>query len=125
MVIARKDFATSYHLAVVVDDAAQGVSEVTRGADLLEATHIHRALQALLGLPEPVWHHHALCRDDRGERLAKRRGDTTLRALRARGVRTDSRGPTLRLGPAPYLCDGQLIEAMDALADVMHEETRW
>ena len=85
VVIGRKDFATSYHLAVVVDDAAQGVTEVTRGEDLLASTPIHRTLQALLGLPQPVWNHHALCRDERGERLSKRRGDTTLRTLRERG----------------------------------------
>ena len=85
VVVGRKDFATSYHVAVVVDDAAQGVTEVTRGEDLLASTPIHRALQALLDLPEPLWNHHALCRDEHGERLSKRRGDTTLRALRERG----------------------------------------
>lgn len=83
--IARKDLPTSYHLAVVVDDAAQGVTEVTRGEDLLEATHIHRLLQAVLGLPEPAWHHHRLCRDAAGRRLAKRAGDVSIAALREAG----------------------------------------
>ncbi len=85
VVIARKKVETSYHLAVVVDDAAQGVTEVTRGMDLFDATHVHRALYALLDLPAPVWHHHDLCRDEDGNRLSKRRGDETIRSLRERG----------------------------------------
>lgn len=85
VVVARKDIATSYHLAVVVDDADQGVTEVTRGADLLDATHIHRLLYALLDLPVPVWNHHALVRDAAGRRLAKRSGDEAIAALRERG----------------------------------------
>jgi glutamyl-Q tRNA(Asp) synthetase len=85
VVIARKDIATSYHLAVVVDDADQGVTEVTRGADLLAVTPLHRVLQALLELPEPIWHHHALCHDEQGARLAKRKGGWTIRALREAG----------------------------------------
>jgi glutamyl-Q tRNA(Asp) synthetase len=85
VVIARKENATSYHLAVVVDDAAQGVTDVTRGEDLLEATHVHRTLYALLDLPPPVWHHHGLCRDDQGRRLAKRQGAATIRSLREHG----------------------------------------
>lgn len=85
VVVARKDVATSYHLAVVVDDADQGVTEVTRGADLLDATHIHRLLYGLLDLPVPVWHHHALVRDTTGRRLAKRSGDEAIAALRDRG----------------------------------------
>lgn len=85
VVIARKDVAASYHLAVVVDDADQGVTEVTRGEDLLEASHLHRLLYGLLELPPPVWHHHAVCRDRFGRRLAKRDADTTIRALRNRG----------------------------------------
>ncbi|TVR97775.1 MAG: tRNA glutamyl-Q(34) synthetase GluQRS [Rhodospirillales bacterium] len=86
VVIARKEMPTSYHLAVVIDDAAQAVSEVTRGDDLLEVTHLHRLLQALLDLPVPVWHHHRLCRDRSGRRLAKRDGDTSIRALRQQGL---------------------------------------
>ena len=85
VVIARKEIPTSYHLAVVVDDAAAGVTLVTRGRDLLAATHVHRTLQALLGMPEPVWHHHPLVTDGAGRRLAKRDDDTSLRALRAEG----------------------------------------
>jgi glutamyl-Q tRNA(Asp) synthetase len=86
VVLARKDVATSYHLAVVVDDAAQGVDLVTRGEDLLAATHIHRLLQALLGLPVPRWHHHRLIRDETGKRLAKRDDARSLAGLRAAGV---------------------------------------
>jgi glutamyl-Q tRNA(Asp) synthetase len=89
VVIARKDVAASYHLAVVVDDAAQGVSEVTRGDDLFAATHIHRLLYGLLELPPPVWHHHPLCRDASGRRLAKRDNDTAIRALRQSGLSAD------------------------------------
>ncbi len=85
VVIARKEVETSYHLAVVVDDAAQDVTEVTRGMDLFDATHVHRALYALLGLPVPVWNHHDLCRDAGGARLSKRRGDETIQSLRQRG----------------------------------------
>ena len=72
MVLARRDIGAAYHLAVVVDDAHQGVTHVVRGEDLWEATPLHRLLQALLGLPAPVWHHHRLIRDAAGRRLAKR-----------------------------------------------------
>lgn len=89
VVIARKEVQTSYHLAVVVDDAAQGVTEVTRGKDLFDATHVHRALYALLDLPPPVWHHHDLCLDKSGNRLSKRRGDETIQCMRARGYAKD------------------------------------
>lgn len=85
VVIARKETPTSYHLAVTVDDALQGVTLVTRGADLFEATHIHRLLQALLGLPVPDYRHHRLIVDEEGVRLAKRAGAPTLAALRAAG----------------------------------------
>jgi glutamyl-Q tRNA(Asp) synthetase len=84
-VLGRKDVPTSYHLSVVVDDALQGVTLVTRGQDLFAATHLHRLLQALLGLPVPEWHHHGLLRNERGERLAKRDGALSIRALRAAG----------------------------------------
>ncbi|MCP5432003.1 MAG: tRNA glutamyl-Q(34) synthetase GluQRS [Alphaproteobacteria bacterium] len=87
VVLARKDFPASYHLAVTVDDAAQGVTLVTRGEDLFAATHVHRVLQALLGLPVPRWHHHALVRDAAGARLAKRSESLSLAALRAAGAR--------------------------------------
>lgn len=86
VVLARKDLGTSYHLAVVVDDAAQGVTLVTRGADLFEATHVHRLLQALLGLPVPQYHHHRLITDARRQRLAKRSDALALRTLRERGL---------------------------------------
>jgi len=72
IVLARRDMGTSYHLSVVVDDAAQGISDVIRGADLFEVTKIHVTLQHLLGLPTPTYHHHRLIRDDTGKRLAKR-----------------------------------------------------
>ena len=85
MVLARKDAGAGYHLAVVVDDAAQGITHVVRGADLLAATPLHRLLQALLGLPVPLWHHHRLIRDGDGRRLAKRDDARSLAALRAAG----------------------------------------
>ena len=87
VVLARKDIATSYHLAVTVDDALQGVTLVTRGEDLFQATHVHRLLQALLDLPVPEWAHHPLLVDpETGRRFAKRDRSLTLRALRASGV---------------------------------------
>ena len=85
VVVARKDIGTSYHLAVVVDDALQNVSCVTRGEDLLDATHIHRLLQALLGLPAPEYAHHGLLVGSDGKRFAKRDKSTTLDALRRSG----------------------------------------
>lgn len=85
-VVARRDMATSYHLSVVVDDAAQGVSHVVRGADLTEATAIHVVLQRLLGLPTPTYHHHRLIRDDQGKRLAKRDDARALAKYRAEGA---------------------------------------
>lgn len=86
VVLARKDIATSYHLAVTLDDAAQGVTLVTRGEDLLPATHVHRLLQALLGLPVPDWHHHGLIGDATGRRLAKRDEARAIASLRAAGT---------------------------------------
>jgi glutamyl-Q tRNA(Asp) synthetase len=85
VVLARKDIGTSYHLAVTLDDAAQGVSLVTRGKDLFNASHMHRLLQELLRLPVPAWHHHDLIRDAKGQRLAKRSDALSLRALRQAG----------------------------------------
>lgn len=84
-VILRKDVPASYHLAVVVDDARQGITHVTRGRDLLAATDLHRLLQVLLGLPEPLYHHHRLLTED-GRKLSKSAGDAGLSNLRARGV---------------------------------------
>jgi glutamyl-Q tRNA(Asp) synthetase len=86
VILARKELPTSYHLAVTVDDAIQGVTLVTRGEDLLPATHIHRLLQALLGLPTPRYRHHRLLTGKNGRRLAKRDGALTVRSLRERGM---------------------------------------
>lgn len=86
VVIQRKDAPTSYHLAVVVDDALQGVTHVVRGADLFAATGLHRLLQILLGLPAPIYHHHRLLLGDNGRKLAKSRRDTSLHELRAQGL---------------------------------------
>ena len=86
VVLARRDIGTAYHLAVVVDDAFQGITHVVRGDDLFEATPLHRLLQALLGLPVPVWHHHRLIRDAAGRRLAKRDEARALATLRAEGA---------------------------------------
>ncbi len=85
-VIVRKDVPTSYHLSVVVDDAHQGVTHVTRGNDLLAATDLQRVLQILLGLPEPVYHHHRLVTDPLGRKLAKSARDASLRQLREAGA---------------------------------------
>jgi len=86
VVIARKDVPTSYHLACVWDDAVQGVTLVTRGEDLFPATHVHRLLQALLHLPTPRYHHHALVLGPDGRKFSKRDQAPTLRALRAAGT---------------------------------------
>ncbi|HEY2446257.1 MAG TPA: tRNA glutamyl-Q(34) synthetase GluQRS [Rhizomicrobium sp.] len=86
IVLARKETPASYHIAVVVDDADQGVTLVTRGNDLLAATHVQRVLQTLLGLPAPLYAHHRLLRDDSGRKLSKRDSSPSLRNLRARGV---------------------------------------
>lgn len=86
VVLARKETPTSYHLAVTVDDALQGVSLVVRGVDLFAATHIHRLLQALLGLPVPRYRHHPLLTDAAGRRYAKRDRALSLLALRDAGA---------------------------------------
>ncbi|RLQ88601.1 tRNA glutamyl-Q(34) synthetase GluQRS [Notoacmeibacter ruber] len=85
VVLARKDIPTSYHLAVVLDDAQQGVSHIIRGRDLYPATAIHRVLQALLALPEPIYHHHALVLDEDGRKLSKSIGSAALSAQRLGG----------------------------------------
>ena len=85
VVLLRKDEPASYHLAATLDDACDGVTLVTRGRDLFEATHIHRLLQRLLGLPVPRWHHHPLLLDESGEKLAKRRGSPSLTDMRNAG----------------------------------------
>ena len=86
VVLARRDIGTAYHLAVVIDDAAQGITHVTRGADLFAATPIHVVLQKLLQLPTPTYHHHRLIRDDTGKRLAKRDDARALSKYRAEGA---------------------------------------
>ena len=86
VIIARKEIPTSYHLAVTVDDALQGVSDVVRGQDLLQSTSIHRLLQTLLGLPEPRYHHHQLLLDADGNKLSKSAQAKSLRELRAAGA---------------------------------------
>ncbi|MCK0207840.1 tRNA glutamyl-Q(34) synthetase GluQRS [Starkeya koreensis] len=89
VVIARKEVPTSYHLAVVVDDALQGVTHVVRGADLKAATSVHRLLQVLLGLPAPLYTHHSLLLDAEGHKLSKSIGSESLAALRSAGVTPD------------------------------------
>lgn len=86
IVLARRDIGTAYHLAVAVDDAAQNVTHVTRGQDLFEATQIHRILQALLGLPTPIYRHHRLVVDENGKRLAKRDDSRAIRKYREDGA---------------------------------------
>ena len=87
VILARKELPTSYHLAVVVDDALQGITDVVRGQDLFWATSIHRLLQVLLGLPEPAYHHHRLILDDEGRKLSKATQATEFsRQLRAAGA---------------------------------------
>ena len=86
VVLARKDVPASYHLAVAIDDARQGVTDVVRGQDLFWATGIHRLLQALLGLPQPVYHHHKLILDADGRKLSKSTQAASLRELRAAGA---------------------------------------
>ncbi|MGJ3648568.1 tRNA glutamyl-Q(34) synthetase GluQRS [Sphingomonas sp. GlSt437] len=101
VVLARKDAPASYHLAVTIDDAAQGVTDVVRGRDLIAATDIHRLLQALLGLPAPRYHHHRLIVDAAGKRLAKRDGAPTLAAMRAAGEDGVALANRLRQGELP------------------------
>jgi glutamyl-Q tRNA(Asp) synthetase len=86
VILARKDTPTSYHLSVVVDDALQGITHVVRGQDLFASTSVHRLLQAVIGLPAPIYHHHRLVLDRDGHKLAKSTGATALRTLRGRGA---------------------------------------
>lgn len=97
VVLQRKEEPASYHLAATLDDAADGVTLVTRGRDLFAATHIHRLLQQLLGLPVPQWHHHPLLMDAAGKKLAKRRGSEALAALRKAGVSGEKIATDIRL----------------------------
>jgi len=101
VVLARKDAPASYHLAVTVDDAAQGVTDVVRGCDLFDCTHVHRLLQALLDLPPPHYRHHFLLTDDEGQRLAKRHRAPTLADLRSSGLDPETLVAALRGGQMP------------------------
>ena len=100
-VLMRKDAPASYHLAATLDDAADGITLVTRGRDLFAATHIHRLLQALLDLPVPRWHHHALLVEPDGRKLAKRRGSPSLADRRRAGDDGRALAEDLRLGRFP------------------------
>ena len=99
IVLARKDMGTSYHLAVVVDDAHQNITQVTRGKDLFDATPIHVLLQRLLELPTPKYHHHGLIRDENGKRLAKRDDAKAIRTYRAQGATPEDIYEMIRLKP--------------------------
>ena len=99
VIVARRDVPASYHIAVVVDDALQGVTDVVRGMDLFHATSVHRLLQTLLDLPAPVYRHHRLILDAEGKKLSKSRSSETLCDLRARGVRPDEIRERLGLMP--------------------------
>ncbi len=101
VVLARKDAPASYHLAVTVDDAAQGITHVVRGVDLFAATHVHRLLQALLGLPTPEYRHHPLLLGPDGTRLAKRHGAPSLEAMRLAGEDGRALAARLREGQLP------------------------
>jgi glutamyl-Q tRNA(Asp) synthetase len=101
VVLARKDAPVSYHLAVTVDDAAQGVTDIVRGRDLYAATDVHRLLQALLGLATPRYHHHGLLLGADGRRLAKRGGAPTLAELRAGGADPARLAGELLMGQMP------------------------
>jgi glutamyl-Q tRNA(Asp) synthetase len=98
VVLARKDAPASYHLAVTIDDAWQGVTDVVRGRDLFAATHVHRLLQALLALPTPDYHHHDLLTGPDGTRLAKRHDAPTLATLREAGIDGRKLADDLRAG---------------------------
>jgi glutamyl-Q tRNA(Asp) synthetase len=101
VVLARKDAPASYHLAVTLDDAAQGVTDVVRGRDLYASTDVHRLLQALLGLPTPAYHHHPLLADQEGNRLAKRNRAPALADLRDAGTDPAELVAALRRGELP------------------------
>ncbi|MEO8374628.1 MAG: glutamyl-Q tRNA(Asp) synthetase [Sphingomonas bacterium] len=101
VILARKDAPASYHLAVTIDDAAQGITHIVRGRDLFAATHVHRLLQALLDLSTPIYRHHALLADETGERLAKRNKAPTLESMREAGVNAITLANDLRNGRLP------------------------
>lgn len=101
VVLLRKEAPASYHLAATLDDAADGITLVTRGADLFAASHVHRLLQALLDLPVPRWHHHPLLVEADGRKLAKRRGSPALADLRRAGEDGRALAAALRAGRFP------------------------
>lgn len=101
IVLVRKEAPASYHLAATLDDAADGITLVTRGLDLFASTHVHRLLQALVGLPVPVWHHHPLLVEPDGRKLAKRRGSPALGDLRRAGENGLNLADRLRKGLLP------------------------
>ncbi len=101
VVLVRKDAPASYHLAATLDDAADGVTLVTRGEDLFDATHIHRVLQELLGLPVPLWHHHPILLDEQGQKLAKRRHSPSLAERRRAGEDGRALADGMRAGRFP------------------------
>lgn len=105
VLLGRRDGAMSYHLAVVVDDTLQGVTHVVRGRDLFPSTSVHRVLQALLGLPTPAYHHHALILGADGLKLSKSRNDTALAALRAAGLTAEDIGRMVALPAGPAARD--------------------
>jgi len=100
-ILARRDIGTSYHIAVVVDDASQGITDIVRGEDLFQATSLHRLLQRLFDLPEPIYHHHALLRDAAGQKLSKSLRAKSLRSLREEGLTPEM--VRARLVPAPSM----------------------
>ena len=114
VVLVRKDAPASYHLAATLDDAADGVTCVTRGIDLFAASHLHRLLQALLGLPVPLWHHHPLLIEGHGAKLGKRRGSPGLVARRAAGEDGQALADALRANRFP---------AGITLAQALHSKT--
>jgi len=101
VVLVRKQEPASYHLAATLDDAADGVTLVTRGSDLMAASHIHRVLQELLELPVPQWHHHQLLLDETGDKLAKRRNSPSLADRRRGGEDGRALAENLRNGNLP------------------------
>ncbi|MBC2665088.1 tRNA glutamyl-Q(34) synthetase GluQRS [Novosphingobium flavum] len=113
VVLLRKDAPASYHLAATLDDAADGITLVTRGADLFAASHVHRLLQALLDLPVPVWHHHGLLVEAGGRKLAKRRGAPSLADRRRAGEDGRALAEALR---------AQHFPAGISLSAILHEE---
>nr|WP_086492621.1 tRNA glutamyl-Q(34) synthetase GluQRS [Novosphingobium panipatense] len=113
VVLLRKDLPASYHLAATLDDAADGITLVTRGMDLFPASHVHRLLQALLGLPVPAWHHHPLLVEPDGRKLAKRRGAPSLGDRRRAGE--DGKGIVEALRQGRFPAGISLSEGLDQI----------